>query len=374
MGGFISNVGAVLVVESPTKQMWTNSTESDKNVMNIKKVCVLGGAGFVGTHMVNKLEMAGYAVRVLTSKRDHAKNVSVLPKVEVVEANIFDPSELSRYFSGMDAVVNLVGILNEGKPGRVDKPMARRGDFHEVHVELPRKVVHACAATGVKRLLHMSALNADPNAPSAYLRSKGLGEAIVRESGMQHSENENWYLNGPKFVHGYGLAVTVFRPSVIFGREDSFTNMFARLLKIAPVLPLASPSAKFQLVFVEDVAQAFVASLNNQATFGQRYDLCGPKVYTLRELVDLVARITGRNSKIINLSPQLSYLMAMVMEWIPGPKLMTRDNYLSMQVDSVCDCEFPRIFDVKPRALEAIAPDYLSQSHHYHGFRSAAGR
>jgi NADH dehydrogenase len=311
---------------------------------------------------------------VLTSKRDHAKNVSVLPKVEVVEANIFDPSELNRHFSGMDAVINLVGMLNEEKPGRVDKPMARRGDFHEVHVELPRKIVHACAASGVKRLLHMSALNADPNASSAYLRSKGLGEAIVREAGMQHSEHENWYLNGPKFVHGYGLATTVLRPSVIFGREDSFINMFAGLLKVAPVLPLASPDTKFQPVFVEDVAQAFVASLNNQATFGQTYDLCGPKAYTLRELVDLVASLTGRKRKIINLSPQLSYLMAQVMEWMPGPKLMTRDNYLTMQVDSVCDCEFPKIFDFKPRALEAVVPDYLSPLHHYHGFRSAAGR
>ncbi|MDO8892390.1 MAG: complex I NDUFA9 subunit family protein [Sulfurimicrobium sp.] len=342
--------------------------------MNIKKVCVLGGAGFVGIHLVNKLEMAGYAVRVLTSKRDHAKNVSVLPKVEVVEANIFDPSELNRHFSGMDAVINLVGILREEKPSRVDKPMARRGDFHEVHVELPRKIVHACAASGVKRLLHMSALNADPNASSGYLRSKGLGETIVREAGMQHSENENWYLNGPKFVHGYGLAVTVFRPSVIFGREDSFINMFAGLLKIAPVLPLAGPNAKFQPVFVEDVAQAFVASLNNQATFGQRYDLCGPKVYTLRELVELVAKLTGHNRKIINLSPQLSYLMALMMEWMPGPKLMTRDNYFTMQVDSVCACEFPAVFDVKLRALEAVAPDYLSQSSPYQGFRSAAGR
>lgn len=342
--------------------------------MNIKKICVLGGGGFVGTHLVNKLEMAGYAVRVLTSKREHAKNVSVLPKVEVVEANIFDPSELNRHFAGMDAVINLVGMLHENKVSRVDKPMARRGDFHEVHVELPRKIVHACAASGIKRLLHMSALNADPNGPSAYLRSKGLGEAIVREAGMQHSENENWYLNGPKFVHGYGLAVTVFRPSVIFGREDSFINMFAGLLKIAPVLPLASPDVKFQPVHVDDVAQAFVASINNQATFGRVYDLCGPRVYTLRELVDLVAKLTGRQRKIINLCPQLSYLMALMMEWMPGPKLMTRDNYYSMQVDAVCACEFPKIFDIKPSALEAVAPDYLSQSHCYQGFRSAAGR
>lgn len=342
--------------------------------MNIKKICVLGGGGFVGTHLVNKLEMAGYAVRVLTSKREHAKNISVLPKVEVVEANIFDPSELNRHFAGMDAVINLVGMLHENKVGRVDKPMARRGDFHEVHVELPRKIVHACEASGVKRLLHMSALNADPNGPSAYLRSKGLGEAIVREAGMRHGENEYGYLNGPKSANGHGLAVTVFRPSVIFGREDSFINMFAGLLKIAPVLPLACPGVKFQPVHVDDVAQAFVASVNNQGTFGRVYDLCGPRVYTLRELVDLVAKLTGRKRKIINLCPQLSYLMALLMEWMPGPKLMTRDNYYSMQVDAVCACEFPKIFDIKPSALEAVAPDYLSQSHCYQGFRSAAGR
>jgi NADH dehydrogenase len=279
--------------------------------------------------------------------------------VEVIEANIFDPSVLNRYFTGMDAVINLVGILHEKTPSREDKSQMRHGDFHEVHVELPRKIVHACAASGVRRLLHMSALNADPNGPSAYLRSKGSGEALVREAGA---------------THGSGLAVTVFRPSVIFGHEDSFINMFAGLLKIAPVLPLANPDAKFQPVFVGDVAQAFVASLNNLATFGQAYDLCGPRVYTLRELVDLVASLTGRQRKIINLCPKLSYLMALMMEWIPGPKLMTRDNYYSMQVDAVCDCEFPGIFDIKPRTLEAVAPDYLSESHQYHGFRSAAGR
>ncbi len=327
--------------------------------MNIKKICVLGGSGFVGTHILSKLEMAGYAVRVLTSKREHAKNVAVLPSVEVIEANIFDPSVLNRYFTGMDAVINLVGILHEKTPSRADKSQMRHGDFHEVHVELPRKIVHACAASGVRRLLHMSALNADPNGPSAYLRSKGSGEALVREAGA---------------AHGGGLAVTVFRPSVIFGHEDSFINMFAGLLKIAPVLPLANPDAKFQPVFVGDVAQAFVASLNDLATFGQAYDLCGPRVYTLRELVDLVASLTGRQRKIINLCPKLSYLMALMMEWMPGPKLMTRDNYYSMQVDAVCDCEFPEIFDIKPSTLEAVAPDYLSESHQYHGFRSAAGR
>lgn len=335
--------------------------------MTIKKVCVLGGSGFVGTHVVNKLEAAGYAVRVLTVRREHAKNVSVLPSVEVVEADIFDPSVLVRHFSGMDAVINLVGILHEKKPARAGKPVARHGDFHAVHVELPRTIVHACAASGVRRLLHMSALNADPNGPSEYLRSKGLGEALVLEAGTRRGKHD-------EPVHGGGLAVTVFRPSVIFGREDSFINMFAGLLKITPVLPLANPDTKFQPVFVGDVAQAFVESLNNRATFGLAYDLCGPRVYTLRELADLVAGLTGRRRKIINLCPKLSYLMALMMEWMPGPKLMTRDNYYSMQVDAVCGCEFPDVFGIKPSMLEAVAPDYLSQSHHYHGFRSAAGR
>lgn len=342
--------------------------------MNIKKVCVLGGGGFVGIHVVNKLSMAGYSIRILTRTREHAKHVAVLPNVEVVEANILDPNELHRYFAGMDAVINLVGILNEQKTGRIDKPMARRGDFHEIHVELPRKVVHACASSGVKRLLHMSALNADPCAPSAYLRSKGVGEAIVREAGMRHSEDENWYLNGPKFVHGYGLEVTTFRPSVIFGREDSFINMFAGLLKIAPVVPLACPDAKFQPVFVDDVAQAFVSSLNDSDTFGQSYDLCGPKAYTLRELVTLVGAMTGRKRRIIGLCPRLSYLQAWIMEWLPGKKIMTRDNYFSMQVDSVCSGEFPRIFDFKPSALEAVAPGYLVESSPYQEYRAAAGR
>ena len=342
--------------------------------MNTKKVCVLGGAGFVGLHLVSLLVREGYNVRVLTSRRDHARGVVMLPTVEVVETDIFDPAELGRHFSGIDAVVNLVGMLNEERRSRTDKPLGRRGDFHEVHVELPRKIVHACAAAGVERLLHMSALNADPNGPSGYLRSKGLGQAIVLEAGMVHSEHESWYLNGPKFVHGYGLAVTVFRPSVIFGREDSFINLFAGLLRMAPLLPLACPDTKFQPVYVEDVARVFVASLDNPATFGQAYDLCGPTTYTLRELVDLVGRLTGRQRPIIGLGPALSYLQALIMEWMPGRKLMTRDNYYSMQVDSVCACEFPALFDFRPQTLEAVAPGYLAIDSPYRGYRASARR
>ncbi|MDP2829348.1 MAG: complex I NDUFA9 subunit family protein [Sulfuricellaceae bacterium] len=342
--------------------------------MNNKKVCVLGGGGFVGRSIVNKLEKAGYAVRILTRAREHAKDMAVLPGVEVVEANIFDPADLQRCFAGMDVVINLVGILNEDKGSRIDLPMARRGDFHEIHVELARKVVHACAATGARRLLHMSALNADPNAPSAYLRSKGLGQAIVLESAMQHSEHEKWYLDGPKFVHAYGLDVTAFRPSVIFGREDSFINMFASLLKIAPVLPLASPDARFQPIFVEDVAQAFVESIENPASFGKAYDLCGPKAYSLLELVNMVNDMTGSQRKIIGLPPQLSWLMAAIFEHMPGRKLMTRDNYDTMKVDSVCQGNLPAELKLNLRSIEAVAPEYLARFDQYRDYRHAAGR
>jgi len=237
--------------------------------MRTQRICILGGSGFVGSHLVSLLAARGIEVRVLSHRREMAKELILLPTVEVVEADVHDEQELNRLFHGMDAVINLVGILHEGKPGRVDLPSERRGDFQRVHIELPRKVVRACGQAGVHRLLHMSALGAEPNSRSAYQRSKGIGEALVREAGMQHSEHENWYLNGPKFIHGYGLNVTIFRPSVIFGRGDSFLSMFARLQKMFPVLPLASAGARFAPVHVDDVARAFADSLDKLATFGR---------------------------------------------------------------------------------------------------------
>jgi len=328
--------------------------------MNIRKICVLGGSGFVGRHIVHRLAAQGCEVRVLTRRRERSKNLIVLPTVDVVEANVHDPLELKRQFDGMDAVINLVGILHEKTASRVDKPLARRGDFQAAHIELPRKVAHACAESGVKRLLHMSALGANATAASAYQRSKGIGEALLREAGSPHSEHENWYLNGPKFVRGQGLAVTIFRPSVIFGPEDSFLNLFALLLKRLPVLLLGNARARFQPVYVEDVAHAYVSSLADPATFGQTYDLCGPKAYTLLELVKYVASLTGHRRPIMPLGDRLSYLQALLLEFAPG-KLMTRDNYYSMKTDNVCFCPFPPVFGIQPTALEAVAPGYLAR-------------
>ena len=308
-------------------------------------VLVLGGSGFAGRHLVRQLVDAGRSVIVPTRRRESAKHLILLPTVDVVEADIHDDDTLLRLTRRAGAVVNLVGILHE----------ARRGDFDYAHIELARKVVATCHAAGVARLLHMSALNADPHAESRYLSSKGEAEKIVGDS---------------------QLAWTIMQPSVIFGREDRFLNLFAQLERWLPVMALACPNARFQPVAVNDVARAFARALADDATHGQRYRLCGPNIYTLRELVTYVGELTGHARPIIPLGPTLSMLQARVLEWLPGP-LMSRDNVLSMRKDSVCGCEFPSRFGFAPTALEAVAPEYLAPAavkSRFDEFRAQSGR
>lgn len=297
--------------------------------MDITTVAIIGGSGFVGRHICHQLAGQGYRVRVASRDRERTKDKLIfLPTVEVESVDVHDPRELAAFVRGADAAINLVGVLHE---------RGGAGSFQASHVELAGKVVAACREAGVRRLLHMSALNADRNGPSRYLRTKGEAEAIVRDSGL------DW---------------TVFRPSVIFGEGDSFLNLFAQLLQFTPVVFLACPDSRFQPVFVEDVAAAFTTSLKEPASIGKEYDLCGPKVYRLRELIEFVGIMTDRPRPVIGLSDTLSYWQAFVMEWLPV-KLMTRDNYYSMQRDSVCDCTFP--LGIEPTALEAVAPAYLAQ-------------
>jgi uncharacterized protein YbjT (DUF2867 family) len=325
--------------------------------MTIKTVCVLGGSGFVGHHLINLLAARGCRIRVPARRREDAKDLIVHPGVEVIEANIHDPASLRNLFTGMDAVVNLVGILHETASGAADSEKARRGSFHHAHVVLPGKVAQACRSAGVKRLLHMSALGADSTSRSAYQRSKAEGGALA----LKAAES--------------GLNVTVFRPSVIFGPGDSFLTMFAQLLKLTPVVPLAGASARFQPVFVGDVARAFADALDKPETFGQAYNLCGPKAYTLAELVQLTARTMGMRRFILPLGNTTSYWFSRLMELKPGDKIMTRDNHYAMLTDNVCPAGFPSLFG-QPTALESVI-GYLKEAHprrHYHGFRSRAGR
>jgi uncharacterized protein YbjT (DUF2867 family) len=317
--------------------------------MNVNRVCLLGGSGFVGRHVAHALARRGCEIRVLARDRERAKELLVLPTVDVVTANVNDPTQLSKGLRGMDAVISLVGILHQTHGAR----------FEQVHVGLARSVIHACEVNNVRRLLHMSALNANPSGPSAYLRSKGEAEKLVREFGA----------NG-------NCAVTTFRPSVIFGPGDSFLSLFAKLINTLPVIALACPNARFQPIYVEDVATVFASSLDNPETFGASFDLCGPKVYSLRDLVEFTAQVIGKRRPIVGLGPRLSYLQALAMELLPT-KLLTRDNYYSMQVDSVCECAFPAVFGFHPAAMEAIVAGYLgggSSRRRYHGLRYRAGR
>ena len=305
--------------------------------MKYDNFLVVGGSGFVGRHLVAALAARGARVTVPTRRRERAKHLILLPTVDVVETDVRDARALTRLAAGRDAVVNLVGILHSkrARPGE-EGPNHYGPQFAQAHVELAQSVVAACRDAGVTRLLHMSALGADPKAPSEYLRSKAIGEQMV--------------------LAADDLEATVFRPSVIFGPEDRFLNLFARLTALLPVLALGSPEARFQPVYVGDVVRAFLAALEDRDAAGKRYDLCGPREYTLRELLEQVCRITGRRRLIIGLPDSLSYLQAWMMELLPVP-LLTRDNYHSMQVPSVCDCAFP--FGIQPVSLETAAPAWL---------------
>ena len=309
------------------------------------RVLVAGGSGFVGRHVVAKLSAAGHDVVVLTRSRERARHLILLPTVRVIEADPRDAATLDRYLRGMTAAINLVGVLHE----------RGRDTFERAHVDLPRAFVAACGRVGVARLVHMSALGASGDAPSRYLQSKAAGEAQVAASGLQ------W---------------TIFRPSVIFGREDTFLNLFANLARWFPVIPLAGARARFQPVYVGDVATCFVRALDDEETVGQRYNLCGPTVYTLEALVRYAGEVSGHPRPVWALGSGLASLQARLMELLPG-RLLTRDNLASMQVDNVCDGPFPSRFGVTPAVLEAVVPEYLApRAHHsrFDTFRAHGGR
>ncbi|HMM55565.1 MAG TPA: complex I NDUFA9 subunit family protein [Candidatus Desulfobacillus sp.] len=319
--------------------------------MTMKNALLLGGSDFLGSRLARLLVAQGWRVSVPTRHRERARHLLVLPTVEVVEADVHDEARLAALIAGRDAVINLVGVLHS----RYGLPYGP--DFARAHVELPRKIAAACRAAGVRRLLHVSALNADPGGPSQYLRSKGEGEAVLRAAGE-------------------ALDLTVFRPSVMFGPGDAFLNLFADLQRRLPLLPLGNAQAKFQPVHVDDVAQAMLASLGRRDSFGQAYGCCGPRVYTLAELVRYAGRAIGKPRPILPLPEAFARLQAGLLELLPNPPLSV-DNLDSMDVDSVCrDCP-PLPFGLQPAALETVAPEYLGRQtprQRFYGFRVRARR
>ena len=306
--------------------------------MSEKLICIIGGTGFVGHHLINRLTRAGYNVRVPTRRRERHRDLLVNPRVELIEANIYEPAVLRKLFSECTAVINLVGILNEH--GHHELGLG----FDRAHVELPREIDEAMRASQVKRLLHMSALNAYPREEhSHYLRSKGQGEDLVHAAAA------------------HGLQVTSFRPSVIFGPGDSFFNRFATLLRITPMLfPLACADSRFAPVYIGDVVEAMARALEDPGSIGKHCDLCGPETYTLAELVEYTARQIGVRRRIWKLSDALSRMQARMLEYVPG-KPFSRDNYWSLQKESVCQQNYLTTLGITPTSIDAVVPGYLAQ-------------
>lgn len=297
-------------------------------------ILVLGGTGFVGRHVCERLVRAGHRVTVPTRRAANARAIQHLPGLTVCEANVHDAAALRRLLPGHGAVVNLVAILQ-----------GTEAAFERAHVALPHTLAQACTASGVDRVVHVSALGADPEGPSRYQRSKGRGEAVLQAA---------------------GLRLTVLRPSVIFGDGDRFLHLFARLQAVLPVLPLAGAGARFQPVWVEDVAEAIVRCLpphaRARASQGQILECAGPEVLTLADLVRLAGRHGSHQRPVWPLPAALGRLQALAMECLPGEPLMSRDNLASMQVDNVASGQWPGLdsLGIRAASVHAIAPTYLN--------------
>lgn len=307
------------------------------------RILVVGGSGFIGTHVVSRLSAQGRSVIVPTRRRERARHLILLPTVDVVETDVSDPTLLPSLVAGCDAVVNLVGVLH-GRPGRGDDPWGP--DFGRAHVDLPARLVDACRSAGVRRLVHVSALGVTDGGkntlPSRYLRSKAAGEEKVRQA-----RDIDW---------------TILRPSVVFGADDAFLRLFGRLQRVLPVMALAKAESRFQPVWVGDVAQAIVNALDRPALYGRTCALAGPEVFTLRQLVRLAGTWSGHPRPVIGLPSGLGRLTAWMMEHAPGEPLMTRDNLDSMTIDNVSARPIDPELGIVPASLSAMGPSLFGRA------------
>ncbi|HBK55007.1 MAG TPA: epimerase [Xanthomonadales bacterium] len=299
--------------------------------MNPLNIVVLGGTGFVGHHLVAALAADGHRLTVVTRARAGHPGLLLPPSARLVELDVHDPDALAVHLHDADVAINLVGILNErGDSGR---------GFQRAHVELTRSLITACTTSGTRRLLQMSALNAGRGS-SHYLRTRGEADALVKQSGL------DW---------------TIFQPSVIFGPGDGLFCRFASLLRFAPVLPIAGARVKFAPVHVGDVVEAFRRALARRDSIGQTYELYGPDILTLAEIVNLTARTLGLRRWVIGLPEPLGRLQAEIGEWLPG-KPISRDNFRSLQLDSVGGIDGLHRLGIEPTRIAARLPDILDRS------------
>ena len=321
--------------------------------MRHKNILVLGGSGFLGSALVGTLSGQGRRVRVPSRRYEEGRHLLLLPTVELVKADVNEPGAFAPLLEGIDAVVNLVGVLHGGRaqpygPG-----------FAQAHVEIPRMLADAARAAGVRRLLHVSALgvtDADPaGLPSMYLRSKAAGEQVIRGT-----RDIDW---------------TIFRPSIVFGSADRFTRLFARMARYLPIIPLARGDAQMQPIWVGDVARAIAATIDAPWANGRCFELAGPEVTTLGAIVEDVVRWSGRRRLVWNLPDDIGRLQATALEFAPGPTLMTRDNFDSLGVPNIASGPMAPELRLEPVAMSGVAPEYLVEDDVlYISRRARAGR
>lgn len=299
---------------------------------------VLGATGFVGQSVCEKLVErsagggGGGRIRIATRRVARARHLQLLPTAEIAEGDVHDEAALARMLRDTEAVINLVAILHGSET-----------EFERVHARFPDRLAAACVRAGVRRVVHVSALGAAADAPSRYLRSKARGEAALGAA---------------------DLDLTVLRPSVVFGERDRFLNLFASLQSVFPVMPLAGAGARFQPVWVEDLARAVVRSLDDRSTIAMTIECCGPRQYTLQQLVEAAGTWSGSRRPVFALPAPLGRLQAWLMEWAPGRTFMSRDNLDSMRSASVASGKLPGLdrLGIEATPLESVAPRYLGHA------------
>jgi NADH dehydrogenase len=319
------------------------------------RILITGGTGFIGRHLIARLGAAGHEVQVATRSYARARDILVVPTATVLEADVNDDADVERLVAGCDAVVNLVGILH----GDRGDPYGAR--FARAHVALPRRLAQACVRHGVRRFIHVSAIGADSHGPSMYLRSKGDGEAAIRQAYAEALAMPRTPSAPPARTHVDATPGdwVIFRPSVVFGPEDKFTNMFARLARWLPFLPLAGARTRMQPVYVGDVTAAITAALAYPHAGGRVYELGGPQVHTLGEIASLCARWSGHPRHVVDLPVGVARMQAGMMALLPGEPLLSTDNLDSLSVDNVAHEPMAPELQRVPTPMEAVVPGYL---------------
>lgn len=304
-------------------------------------ITIIGGSGFIGQALAARLvrlrQGSGKGIRVLSRGLAKTHPLRVLPGIEIVQSPLGQEGEIAEALQGSQVVINLVGILQS----RAGKPWGP--DFDEAHVKLPARIARVMQRGGMTRLIHVSALGAAETAPSMYLRSKAAGELALRRAGH--------------------LDLTILRPSVVFGPGDAFLNLFARMQSGFPILPLVTPHARFQPIYIGDLVTAMTSCIDRPETVGKIYECAGPEVLSLYEIAYWAGHYANCRKPILALPDSIAWLQAVIMERLPGRPLLSRDNLASASQPNVASGPMDPILGVsQPIGLHTVAPQFLGQA------------